>query len=62
MLIHYAQILCSWGVGGAQAKEAAVCLWWRMKVFEKSGAHREGKAKTSVLITQQPGLELPTEC
>lgn len=25
------------GAGGAQAKEAAVCLWWRMKVFEKSG-------------------------
>lgn len=25
------------GAGGAQAKDAVVCLWWRMKVSEKSG-------------------------
>lgn len=67
MIIHYAQILCSCGAGGggAQAKEAVVCHWWRMKVFEKSGELTDKarkKKKPSVLITQQTGLELQMAC
>lgn len=63
MLIHYAQILCSCEAGGGAGEHRRKKPWSvtgggrRSLRSQVSSQIRQGK-KTSVLITQQTGLEL----